>query len=307
MNRKTTLVLAILVLIGATSLIAFQLGKSSSAPASSGDVATTGDHSTTTATESPATVEPAAPKTRREQRDPELIDRYGEARTNLSRHVTSNVVSLLEDAIAMGDMMLNSENGNRFGRNNEWVLRNSLREAGIELDDEQQARANGLFTEFQKRELERSREAVKTLKEEPTTLMSLILASDARAREEISEEEYSALQQQTASELDGVINPLDRNNFRPRDPMDDEVFRTEFSAILDGDQTESFNASLAQREEAAGNPTTDISNIPVMELESLDTAIGSAKQMTAGFKQVMEGMGNLGPILEQQRQGGSGE
>lgn len=307
MNRKTTLVLAILVLIGATSLIAFQLGKSSSAPASSGDVATTGDHATTTATESPATVEPAAPKTRREQRDPELIDRYGEARTNLSRHVTSNVVSLLEDAIAMGDMMLNSENGNRFGRNNEWVLRNSLREAGIELDDEQQTRANELFTEFQKRELERSREAVKTLKEEPTTLMSLILASDARAREEISEEEYAALQQQTASELDGVINPLDRNNFRPRDPMDDEVFRTEFSAILDGDQTENFNASLAQREEAAGNPTTDISNIPVMELESLDTAIGSAKQMTAGFKQVMEGMGNLGPILEQQRQGGSGE
>lgn len=301
MNRKTTLVLAMLVLVTATSVIAFKLGRSSATPVQATDQGTERVRPTGSETESLTQAQPSPPKSRRELRDRELVDRYGESRTNLSRHVATNVVSLLEDAIAMGDMMLDGENGNRFGRN-DWVLRNAIEQAGIELDEEQQARANELFSEFQRRELDRSRDSLEALKKDPGTLMGLILASDARAREEISDEEYASLQQSTAGELEGVINPLDRNNFRPRDPMDDETFRTEFSALLDDEQTESFNDTLDRREDAAENPGSGIASMPVMDLESLDTAIGSAKKMTSGFKQVLEGMGNLGPILEQRGQ-----
>ena len=42
-----------------------------------------------------------------------------------------------------------------------------------------------------------------------------------------------------------------------------------------------------------------------MDLEKLDETVVSAKKLTGGLKQMMEGMGglqNLGPLMEQQRQ-----
>ena len=42
-----------------------------------------------------------------------------------------------------------------------------------------------------------------------------------------------------------------------------------------------------------------------MELETLDEAVGSAKQVTTGLKQVMEGFGNL-RNLQPQIEGGNG-
>ena len=316
MNRKITLIAAILIFTGAACVIAFRLGKESSAPPAT-EPAVTGQ--TNPAATEPRTAsglaptEPNAGRRQREVRDPDLVDQYGETRTNLSRHVVSDVVSLLDDAVAMGDMMLNGESAGRFGRN-DWALQNAIRSTGVELSDEQQSRARELFAEFQQRELGRSKEALDKLKKNPTPLMGLLLASDARSREEITETEYAAQQQVIADELDGVINPLDRNNFRPRDPMEDETFRNGFSELLEDGQKETFDNSIAEREAAAeenaGERKTDISHIPVMDLESLETAVGSARKMTSGFKQVMEGMSNLGPILEQQgqrREGGNEE
>lgn len=316
MNRKITLIAAILIFTGAACVIAFRLGKQSSSPpatetAEAGQTSQTADETRTTSGFAPT--ESNAGRRQREVRDPDLVDQYGETRTNLSRHVVSDVVSLLDDAVAMGDMMLNGESAGRFGRN-DWALRNAIRSTGVELNDEQQSRARELFAEFQQRELDRSKEALEKLKKHPTPLMGLLLASDARSRDEITEAEYATQQQAIAEELDGVINPLDRNNFRPRDPMEDETFRRGFSELLEAEQKETFENSIAEREAAteedAGERKTDITQIPVMDLESLETAVGSAKKMTAGFKQVMEGMSNLGPILEQQgqqREGGNEE
>ena len=316
MNRNLTLILAMLVLLAATAAVAFHLGRQSPAlpAAEAGTAVPERDRRATPGGGSGEGLAPtvAAPvRNSREVRNEELVDQYGESRTNLSRHVVSNVVSLLEDAVEMGDMMLSGEGAARFGGRGDWQLRNALRDTGIELDEAQQEQARELFAAFQRRELDRSREAVEGLKDDPTALMGLLLASDARSREELSEEDYAALQQASAEDLRDVINPLDRDNFRGRNPIEDETFRRDFAALLDGDQSAAFDAAMAEREsteaEDSGGGMSDITKIPVMDLESLDSAVGSAKQMTSGFKQVMQGMGNLGPLLEQQRRSRDGQ
>ncbi len=316
MKQKTTLIVAgafLLLGAGAIALMNFQ----SSAPkgaeikdgvsTKSGSATLSGDLSST---ENPRTT----PRVERKFRDSDLVEKYGESRTNLSRHVVDNVVSLLDDAVGMGEMMTSGK-GNPFG-GGDWAIRGMLRNTNVELNEEQKTKAAALFADYQKRELQRSKDALVNLKSNPSSLMSLLLASDARSRDQISEADYAALQTSSANDLKGIINPLDQANFRPRDPLRDDSFRSGFEAILDADQATAFNTSVAERKAAeAEKPQStaeagNIANIPVMDLESLDKAVGSAKQMTSGFKQVMEGMGNLkdlGPLMERQRKPETGE
>jgi hypothetical protein len=190
-----------------------------------------------------------------------------------------------------------------------------LRETGIELSDEQQEKAAELAAAFRERELDKARRAVGSLKNDPTSLMELFLAGDAKERGEMSEQEYELVREEAGQRLMDVVNPLDRNNFRGGRPWQDETFRNDFGAILEPEQAEKWEAAMAERdaereeggEEDAGQ--TNISTIPTMELETLDEAITSAKQMASGFKQVMEGMGNLRdlqPMIEGRPGGGEG-
>ena len=235
------------------------------------------------------------------------MEKYGESRTNLSRQVVNNVTSMLDDVLEMGDLM-SSGKGGQFGNRGDWAVRGALRGTGVELQEGQKEAVADLYREFQKRELAKTRTAVETLKEKPVTLMGLMLASDARSRDEISEDEYKALQESSAGELKDILNPLDRNNFRGGQPMEDAEFRGGFEALLDDDQSSSFTTAMSEREASDEDKKelTNITEIPVMDLESLDKSISSAKQMTTGFKSIMQGMGNL-QDLEKQRKDGEGE
>jgi RNA polymerase sigma factor (sigma-70 family) len=241
-------------------------------------------------------------------KNPELAEKYGESRTNLSKHITGNVISLLEDTVEMGEMATTGALGGALGGRN--GFRMGLGRVGndLKLTDEQQEKASAIYAEFQKRELAKSKEAIERLKKDPTSLMQLMLASDAFARGEITEEEYKRLQTASGEELSGVLSPLDERNFRGGRPLKDEAFLTEFKAILDPTQTETLQASLdeqnANGQTAAANEGS-ITNLPSMELEKLDTTIESVKKLTTGVKTMMEGMGglqDLGPLMEQQRQ-----
>lgn len=246
----------------------------------------------------------AAPRTERQSDDRELVEQYGDARTKLARSVSENVVGLLDDVIGMGEMMMNGS-GPDWNRG-DWQIRRALEGTEIELTEEQSEQANALLEDFRKRELQRTKDAVDGIREDPVPLMRLLLAGDAHSRGDLDESEYATLQQANAEELGDIINPLDRNNFRGGQPLEDDEFRSGFQALLDPEQAADFEAAQAAREaeagEAEGSPQTDITQMPVMDLESADEAIRSTRQMTSGFKQVMEGMGNLGPLLEQQRQ-----
>jgi hypothetical protein len=255
----------------------------------------------------------ARSRPREESPNSDLVAQYGEARTNLSKHVAGNVISLLEDAVEMGEMASSGGIANAFGGPRAG-LRMGLGRVGNELalTDEQQDKAATLYADFQKRELERSKETIERLKKDPAALMKLMLASDSFSRGDITEEQYRELQAASGEELQGVLNPLDEKNFRGGQPLRDEVFRSEFQALLDPSQSEKLQATLDEQAARTG-PAADegnITNLPAMELEKLDETVVSAKKLTGGLKQMMEGMGglqDLGPLMERQRRQRNGE
>lgn len=303
MKTKALAIAAVVLVIGA---IAVAIRKPDATP---GESAARPDRTATPGTESPATglqpVEPAgdtklAREKEREAREAELVSEYGEARTNLSRHVTENVIEIFDDVLEMGEMMIGftAEEGSRFAADA------ALNRLDIELTDEQGEKALELYGDYQRRELEKTRDAVDKLRDEPTLLMSLMLASDAHSRGELGEDDYRAIQEANAAGLEGVINPLDRGNFRGnQDPLRDDTFVAEFSALLDEDQAATFESKLEERGETQPREPSSITDLPVMDLENLDKAVGSAKQMTSGFKQMMEGMGNFRQIQPLMNQG----
>jgi hypothetical protein len=145
--------------------------------------------------------------------------------------------------------------------------------------------------------------------------MQLMLASDALSRGEITEEEYKRLQTEAGEELQGVRSPLDERNFRGGRPLNDETFRSELETILEPEQLATLSATLdtAESDESAESTETEsaqpdgaMANLPAMELEKLDSTIESVKKLTTGIKTMMDGMSglqDLGPLLQQRREG----
>jgi len=323
MNRKLAILIVVLLLAGAVAIAIVKTragGKTADTGVDGGSeagaTATPGAGGSGGAA---ATGSKASDRSAREIRDIDLIEKYGSARTKLSRKISEDVVSLLDDAMEMGEMV------SEFGGGRMRAL-GALRGTGIKLTEEQQTKLTSLYADYQKKEMEKSRSSIDAVKKNPTSLMELFLAGDAKERGEMSEEEYAQVQGSAGEELMGIINPLDRENFRAGRPMEDDEFRGQFLAILDEEQTEQFSTKQAERDaerearraereaEQAENqdqalseiPEGNISNIPTMELETLDEAVGSAKQVTSGLKQMMEGMGNLrnlGPMLEGRGEG----
>lgn len=295
MSRKTTLIAAVLVLLlGVTAVALVQMGKE---PKQNEETAGTPEREAASPTsnrfsgENPSQPARTNTKSAREIRNEELVEQYGESRTNVARHVSENVVGILDDVIEMGEAMVNGKTNWGGG---EWMVRSVSRRAGIELSDEQTEQVTELYNDYRKRELQKTKDAVEQLRSDPTTLMSMVLAGDARSRGDLSEADYAELQTANAEALGDIVNPLDRNNFRGGNPMADDSFRSSLEGILDADQLETYQTKMAENEaQTEERQMTDITQMPVMDLESLDQAVGSAKQMTTGFKQMMEGMGNL--------------
>jgi len=320
MNRKLAIIIVVLLLAGAVAIaIVKTRGSGDSAKGGSGGGTDPGVAPTPAAGDATgaAAGSKASDRSAREIRDVDLVEKYGSARTNLSRKISENVVTVLDDAIEMGEM------ASEFGGGRMRAL-GALRGTDIRLTEEQQEKVASLYAEYQKKEMEKSRTAINAVRKNPTSLMELFLAGDAKERGEMSEEEYAQVQATAGEELMGIINPLDRNNFGGGRPLEDEEFRDEFLAVLDEEQTEQWNTKQDEREaereakqeetpeeqpeETAGAvPEGNISNIPTMELETLDEAVGSAKQVTSGLKQMMEGMGNLRDLQPKIEGTGEGE
>ncbi|MCX6875864.1 MAG: hypothetical protein NTW21_18945 [Verrucomicrobia bacterium] len=244
---------------------------------------------------------------------PELAAKYGESRTNLSKRVSTNVIGLLEDAMEIGETAMSGIANGPFG--SEGGLRMALGGLGndLKLSADQQAKAVAIYAEYQKRERARSKAALERLKQDPSALMQLMLASDALSRGESTEEEYKQLQATSGQDLKGVLNPLDQQNFRGGKPLQDPAFVSEFKAVLDPTQSETLQTAVvaaSTKTDPAQAEEGNISNLPTMELEKLDQTVESAKKFTTGIKSIMEGMGglqDLGPMMEQQRQRNSGQ
>jgi hypothetical protein len=308
-NKTLIAAVGVLIIAGATAVV---LLNRNSGPGEAA-AGTGADKRSAAATDSGsglASVGPARSaersKTRPAPANADLVAKYGEARTNLSKHVSTNIVSIMEDAVQMGEMMTSGQAG-AFGGGG---LGRALGRLGrdLELTPEQREKADALVKEFQQRQTERSRAAVARLKQDPTALMKLMLASDASARGEMSDEEYKSLQADAGKDLTGVINPLDRKNMGGGSALNDPDFVSGFKAILDPTQSEKLDATMTQRQaEASADPNAvagvdegNIAGLPKMELEKLDTSITSALKITTGIKTMMDGFGGLRDVMPPQ-------
>lgn len=244
-------------------------------------------------------------------RKTELIAKYGESRTQLATQVSENVIGLMEDMTAIRELAVSAGTAGPFGARAGVGMALGRLGNSLNLSEEQQSKVADIYSNFQKRQLEESKATLARLKKDSTSLTSLMLASDAGARGDLTDEEYAEIQSASAKELTGVLNPLDQRNFSGAQPLRDETFISELKTVLDPTQAQTLEESLAQEQSNTPAPTTgnpsDIANIPKMELEKVDGTIQSVKKMSAGFKAIMEGMGglqNLGPLTNPQNQGG---
>ncbi len=241
-------------------------------------------------------------KNRRAEANSELVAKYGESRTNLSKHVTGNVIGILEDAVQMGEMMTSGQMGG-FGGGVGMALGRLNGE--LQLTPEQNQKTKEIFTEYQRRQMANQKNAIEQLRKDPTPLMQLMLASDAVSRGEMQDDEYKSLQAETGKQLMGVLNPLDRKNFGGGSPLRDPEFVSSMRGILDPTQTEKLDATIAQRQtEAQSDPSVipgveegNIASLPKMELEKIDQSVESARKITTGIKSMMDGFGGLKDVI----------
>lgn len=244
---------------------------------------------------------PATPrkKERAPHDNPDLVAKYGDARTNLSKHVTENMVGLLEDVMAMADMANSGKFRGGFG-GNRGGLRNSLGSAydQLNLDEDQLAKASELQKDFEKRQMDTAKEAITKLKQNPVPLMSLMLASDAMAQGKMSEEEFKTIQQETAADLEGVMNPLDRNNFKGGKALEDAAFTRSLTQILNPEQAAILQTSLDSQAAEPEKHESGIAQMQPMELEKAEKAVDSGKKITTGIKTMMEGLGSMQDLGE---------
>jgi hypothetical protein len=245
-------------------------------------------------------------KNRRTVDNAELAAQYGESRTNLSKHVATNVVAILDDAVQMGEMMISGQGGS-FGRGNGLGMALGQLNGELKMTPEQNEQATAILKEHQRRKVAEQKDAINRLQKDPAPLMKLILASDASFKGDLQDEGYRLVQLEASEGLKGVINPLDRKNFGGGSPLRDPEFVSGLRGILDPSQVAKLDNTMAQREsEAQTDPGNipgvgegNIASLPKMELEKLDTSIESARKVTTGIKSMMDGMGGLKELMEQ--------
>lgn len=298
LNRTSIIAAAVLLCAGIAAIALIQSPSEKSA-ASATPKARPGAASEEAGTSSVANPNAPRTKSRETVKNPDLAAKYGESRTNLSKHISGNVISLLEDAVQMGEMVTSGQMAGGFGGRGGMGMALGRTNNELQLTEEQKEKAAKIFADYQKRQISNSKEALERLKKDPTSLMKLMLASDASARGDIQDEEYKRLQSESSKDLMGVMNPLDRNNFGGGRPLLEETFLAEYQAILEPEQVEKLQASMAQQNNAGAtteNPEIaqgNIANLPKMELEKLDSNIESAKKITTGLKSMMDGFGGL--------------
>ena len=305
MTKKTAITAGVaLLLVGAGTAVYLNQNKDEPAQQGTEVKAPAKSNSASAAGLSPAdsTAKTERSKPREAGDSAALVAKYGESRTNLSKHVATQLIGVLEDAVSMGEMAMNGEGNQMFGGPRggyRGAMNRELREK-LNLSDEQEEKAAAIFKEYQKRELAKTKGSIESMKKDPTSLMTLMLASDAQSNGKMSADEFKEVQASVSEDLKSTINPLDRKNFQGGQPMKDAAFRCEMEAILEPVQADTFKAAAAEQD-AKKEEDRSINNLPSMKLEEMDTTVASAKKKTTGLKSMMEAMGGLGPLMEMER------
>ncbi|MEO5912700.1 MAG: sigma-70 family RNA polymerase sigma factor [Luteolibacter sp.] len=232
------------------------------------------------------------PHTREAPKNPDLVAQYGESRTNLSRQITGNIISLLDDVVEIGELSLNG-GGVTFGDGWHTGLKGVGR--ALKLTPEQEEKVAALYSGFQTRQLDLAKASTAGMKEDPAKVMRLLLANDAFSRAEITASEYAALQNTSRDDQQGIVGALGKLNLGGS-PVLDDIYRAQFRALLDPSQAGIFQAAMEETDAkalAAQAQETEITKVMAMNLQQLDQYVDSSRKMAGGFKTMLEGIGTI--------------
>ena len=305
MTKKTSIAAtAALLLAGAGAVL---INKEDSAPNASG-ATTEGRPGRPQGSESSTlTSNNSRSRERAPLRYPDLVEKYGESRTNLSKRIVANGISLLEDLTFTLEVISSPDiaNSGVMSRENRVALDRLYKK--LNLEEDQQAAAAEVYSDFQKRDFSRKKESIEEIKkltgeikEDPAALTRFILASDAFKRGDSTEEDYKTSQAEFESSFasfESFEGITDKASFEDPNPLGDEAFVTDFKALLTPEQAGTFQSSLddemaATTTDEAGKDTDNIKS-DGMGLEQLDSIITSTRAVVGGMKQTVSSLKEL--------------
>ena len=243
-----------------------------------------------------ATDASAASKTSSQQRDAQdawaqLSEKYGDGRTKLSKKIAQDMAVLMTDALEIADMGA-ALGGAASAKELAIKQTTDALASRLKLTDEQKAQAAEIIAARVGERRDAVKELSATLERDPTNMMETILAGDAMKRGEMTEEEYKAISENTLSEMRNASGFAFSG--RGGNDLSDPILAEKLGPILSTEQQQQLDDIAQKNAEAQAKNNAQMpfqnGNLPAMELEKLDQAMGNAQKFTTGIKSVMEGM-----------------
>lgn len=229
-----------------------------------------------------------------------LAQRYGVEKTTLSSKITSNLTTVINDGIQLANSAARAGGSASIAEAaSKEMLRNASGQLG--LTEEQRQQAAAVLESAVTKRMAAVEDLTHAMSTEPEKIMEMLLAGDALARNQITQEEYDRLTWQTRAMLQqvgGYVAGRPGQNPDPQVLFDSET-TAQLNAILTPEQqvklaemTAAFAQEVQNRQASrnrSGLPFQQ-GEIPVMELERLDQTVASVKQMADAARLMLDAM-----------------
>lgn len=229
-----------------------------------------------------------------------LAQRYGVEKTTLSSKITSNLTSVINDGVELANTAArNSGAASLAEAASKEMLRNASGQLGLTEEQHQQAAA--VIQSAVNKRMTAIEDLTQAMRSEPEQIMEMLLAGDALARNQITQDEYDQITFQTRNmlqQMTGYITGRPVQNADSQFLLDPET-TAQLNAILTPDQqvklaemTAAFAREVQTRQASADRSRMPFQpgQIPVMELERLDQTVASVKQMAEAGRLMLEAM-----------------
>jgi len=232
-----------------------------------------------------------------------LEAKYGPQRTALSAKITTDLAEVIDTGMELASTgAQNSGSASVAEAASRGVLRRMTTQLG--LSDEQRDKAAALIESAVTERVGAVTELAAAMRSEPEQMMELFLAGDALSRNEITQEEYDGITQQTRAMLQNLGGFVMGGGAAGGGTqiLGNEELAKQLNAILTPEQQGKLAEITARATEQAqarqargSNSGMPLQNgrIPVMDLDRMDQSIASVKKMEEAARLMMEAMKGL--------------
>ena len=234
-----------------------------------------------------------------------LAEKYGPEKTALSARITSNITSVIDRGMELANTWAtNSGSATVAEAASKQILRSATTQLGLSEDQQQQTSA--LIQNLIGKRMNAVTDLTSAMRTEPEQIMDMLLAGDALARGQITQQQYDEITLPTRTmlqNLSGFIMGQQPGATGIAQLVGDEATAAKLQAILTPEQQAKLTQIAAtaneriqaRRARNVNNPGLSIQNgqIPIMELDKLDQSVAAVQKMTEAAKLMMEGMKGL--------------